>query len=92
MLDEWVIDFLYLSIYSSISSCVFDLASTATAGALKVAAPKASTIAMNLVKSKGIVGLYKGTAATGLRDVAFSVVYFPLFARLNSMVSVVGST
>lgn len=31
------------------------------------------------------MGLYKGTAATMLRDVSFSVVYFPLFAHLNSL-------
>lgn len=30
------------------------------------------------------MGLYKGTGATMLRDVSFSVVYFPLFAKLNS--------
>ncbi|XP_055335632.1 mitochondrial glutamate carrier 1-like [Paramacrobiotus metropolitanus] len=60
-------------------------AATSGNGAAAVSAPKASTIAMNLLRTKGIVGLYKGTAATMLRDVAFSVVYFPLFARLNSM-------
>ena len=30
-------------------------------------------------------GLYKGLGATMLRDVSFSVVYFPLFANLNAM-------
>lgn len=45
----------------------------------------ATKIAMNLIKDKGIRGLYKGTAATGLRDVSFSVVYFPLFAFLNQL-------
>ncbi|OQV22518.1 Mitochondrial glutamate carrier 1 [Hypsibius exemplaris] len=50
-----------------------------------VVAPKASTIALNLLRTKGIVGLYKGTAATMLRDVGFSVIYFPLFARMNAM-------
>ena len=37
------------------------------------------------MRTKGITGLYKGTGATMLRDVLFSVVYFPLFANLNSL-------
>lgn len=45
----------------------------------------ATQLALELVKTKGIVGLYKGTAATMLRDVSFSVVYFPMFARLNRL-------
>lgn len=45
----------------------------------------ATRIAMNLIRSKGIFGLYRGTAATMFRDVTFSAVYFPLFARLNSL-------
>ncbi|GAB6031253.1 hypothetical protein CHUAL_009058 [Chamberlinius hualienensis] len=45
----------------------------------------ATSIALNLLKTKGIVGLYKGTGATMLRDVSFSVIYFPLFARLNGL-------
>jgi solute carrier family 25 glutamate transporter 18/22 len=43
----------------------------------------ATSITIELLKQKGILGLYKGTAATMLRDVSFSVVYFPLFATLN---------
>lgn len=42
-------------------------------------------ISKELLRTKGIVGLYKGTGATALRDVSFSIVYFPLFARLNSL-------
>lgn len=45
----------------------------------------ATSIALDLLKTKGIVGLYRGTGATMLRDVSFSVVYFPLFARLNAL-------
>lgn len=45
----------------------------------------ATSLALDLFKSKGILGLYKGTAATMLRDVSFSLFYFPLFARLNSL-------
>lgn len=44
----------------------------------------ASAIALRLVREKGLLGLYRGTGATMLRDVTFSAVYFPLFARLNS--------
>lgn len=43
----------------------------------------ASKIAMELIREKGIIGLYKGLGATTLRDVSFSIVYFPLFATLN---------
>jgi len=42
-------------------------------------------ITKELLRTKGITGLYKGTGATMLRDVLFSVVYFPLFANLNSL-------
>ncbi|KAB7499966.1 Mitochondrial glutamate carrier 1 [Armadillidium nasatum] len=45
----------------------------------------ATAITLKLLKEKGIVGLYKGTTATMLRDVSFSVCYFPLFAHLNSL-------
>lgn len=50
-------------------------------------APKlsASKIALDLLKTRGIAGLYKGTGATMLRDVSFSVIYFPLFANLNDL-------
>lgn len=49
--------------------------------------PKISALSITkeLLKTKGIVGLYKGTGATMLRDVSFSVCYFPLFANLNAM-------
>lgn len=43
----------------------------------------ATKIALELLRSKGIFGLYKGIGATTLRDVSFSIVYFPLFATLN---------
>ncbi|KRY55595.1 Mitochondrial glutamate carrier 2 [Trichinella britovi] len=44
----------------------------------------ATKIALNILRTKGISGLYKGTAATMARDVTFSAIYFPLFANLNS--------
>jgi len=61
------------------------LAPTTAGGPAPVVKVSATTIATELLKSKGITGLYKGTAATCLRDVSFSMVYFPLFARLNSL-------
>jgi solute carrier family 25 (mitochondrial glutamate transporter), member 18/22 len=45
----------------------------------------ATSLTLQLLKERGIAGLYKGTNATMLRDVTFSVVYFPLFATLNSL-------
>ncbi|GAB0088861.1 mitochondrial glutamate carrier 1 [Sergentomyia squamirostris] len=45
----------------------------------------ATKIALDLLKEKGVMGLYKGIGATMLRDVSFSVVYFPLFATLNNL-------
>ena len=47
--------------------------------------PSAMRVAMDLVRARGIAGLYKGISATMLRDVSFSVVYFPLFAHLSSL-------
>ncbi|KAJ8955558.1 hypothetical protein NQ318_001388 [Aromia moschata] len=45
----------------------------------------ATELAVGLLKQHGILGLYKGTGATMLRDVSFSVIYFPLFATLNDL-------
>ena len=45
----------------------------------------AMSITKELLRTKGILGLYKGNSATMLRDVSFSIVYFPLFANLNSL-------
>jgi solute carrier family 25 glutamate transporter 18/22 len=45
----------------------------------------ALSITRELFRTKGIFGLYRGLGATMLRDVSFSVVYFPLFANLNKL-------
>jgi len=49
--------------------------------------PKISALSLTkkLLAEKGIFGLYKGLGATALRDVSFSIVYFPLFANLNKL-------
>lgn len=45
----------------------------------------ATQLTVQLLREKGIFGLYKGIGATMLRDVTFSVIYFPLFATLNDL-------
>lgn len=47
--------------------------------------PTATQLTRELLQRHGIAGLYKGLGATLLRDVPFSIVYFPLFANLNQL-------
>ncbi|KAG0724197.1 Mitochondrial glutamate carrier 1 [Chionoecetes opilio] len=63
------------------------VAAQAKASGTAASVPKisATSLTLRLLREKGVVGLYRGTTATMLRDVSFSVVYFPLFAHLNSL-------
>jgi len=63
------------------------VAAMAKAAGQGASAPRvtAMQITTELLRTRGIMGLYRGTAATMLRDVSFSMVYFPLFAHLNAL-------
>nr|VZI08887.1 unnamed protein product [Spirometra erinaceieuropaei] len=45
----------------------------------------ATRLALGLIREKGIFGLYRGVGATALRDVTFSIMYFPLFAHFDNL-------
>ncbi|CAH1108790.1 unnamed protein product [Psylliodes chrysocephalus] len=45
--------------------------------------PNTFQVVMGILKTDGIAGCYKGLNATMLRDIPFSMIYFPLFANLN---------
>jgi len=56
-------------------------------GAKKSVGQRASAfiLASQLVSTQGVSGLYRGGLSTILRDVSFSIMYFPLFAHLKSL-------
>lgn len=50
------------------------------AARLEGAAPRG---AIHIVRSLGVLGLYKGASACLLRDIPFSAIYFPAYAHLK---------
>uniref|UniRef100_A0A3P8V9V3 Mitochondrial glutamate carrier 1 n=1 Tax=Cynoglossus semilaevis TaxID=244447 RepID=A0A3P8V9V3_CYNSE len=58
---------------------------TVAPGTVETKSQTAMQLTRQLLREKGIAGLYKGLGATLLRDVPFSIIYFPLFANLNKM-------
>ncbi|XP_044540730.1 mitochondrial glutamate carrier 1, partial [Gracilinanus agilis] len=60
-------------------------AAQSVVGSAAPARPTATQLTRELWRSKGVAGLYKGLGATLLRDVPFSIVYFPLFANLDAL-------
>jgi len=59
-----------------------DAGRTTEAGGKKLTARE---LTKRLLKEKGIAGLYRGVGSTMARDVVFSMIYFPLFAKVDSM-------
>ncbi|KAG7279859.1 hypothetical protein CRUP_016186 [Coryphaenoides rupestris] len=56
-----------------------------TSPAPHVVRVSAMQITRELLRTKGVPGLYRGLGATLMRDLPFSMVYFPLFANLHQL-------
>ncbi|ERL83489.1 hypothetical protein D910_00830 [Dendroctonus ponderosae] len=56
-----------------------------TGGKSMIPTISATKITTDIIKNKGIRGLYKGLVATWARDIPFCMVYFPLFAKIDSL-------
>ncbi|CAL8368058.1 unnamed protein product [Lota lota] len=56
-----------------------------TSPAPHVVRVSAMQITRELLRTKGVPGLYRGLGATLMRDMPFSMVYFPLFAHLHQL-------
>ena len=50
------------------------------AAKIEGAAPKG---AVHIIRSLGLLGLYKGASACLLRDIPFSAIYFPAYSHLK---------
>ncbi|XP_037716905.1 mitochondrial glutamate carrier 1 isoform X2 [Drosophila subpulchrella] len=59
------------------------VASAARAEGREVKQFTAMDLTKKLLRERGILGLYKGIGATGVRDITFSMIYFPLMAIIN---------
>ncbi len=79
----YLCNLLFCSIGATAAANSGEAGSVAKSAGHKV---RASAIAMQLFREKGILGLYKGVGATWLRDITFSAIYFPLFAHCNALV------
>lgn len=45
----------------------------------------ARKIALELIKKEGALGLFRGIGPTGGRNVFFSMLYFPIFFKINNL-------